>query len=256
MKKIKITAVSYLNTKPLLYGLFKSEISEHIDLQLDIPSVCAERLKRGEVDLGLIPVAAIPELSEPEIISDYCIGATGPVRTVVLFCERPIEELDRIFLDYHSRTSVELLRILLREYWRLEPELAPAQPGYEDDIRGTTGGLVIGDRTIPMESHFAYAYDLGKAWRQHTGLPFVFAAWVSTCSPEDFFLDRFNRALRRGVEHIPELIYLLPSPHPSFNLQEYYTRNISYDLTPAKKQGLQLFLQKQKDNAPASFYLF
>ncbi len=163
MSAIKITAVSYLNTKPLLYGLLKSDLAADIELQLDIPSVCAQKLLSGQADLGLVPVAVLPELISPRIVSDYCIGADGTVRTVCIFSERPLEQVERLYLDFHSRTSVELTKILLAEYWMLSPELVPAQEGYEALISGTTAGLVIGDRAIGLEQKFSYVYDLGEA---------------------------------------------------------------------------------------------
>lgn len=244
MKKLKLTAVSYLNTKPLLYGIFKSSIAEKIDLQLDIPSVCAAKLRDGRADLGLVPVAVIPELPSPRIISDYCIGTVGTVHTVAVFADRPLEELTHLYLDHHSRTSVELVQILLREYWRLAPELIPATEGYIETIGGTTGGLVIGDRTIGLHQRFPYVYDLGEAWMDHTGLPFVFAAWISNQSPDSEFILEFNLALQLGLQHIPELIYLLPTPQPGFDLKEYFTHFISYELDARKKQALALFLKK------------
>jgi chorismate dehydratase len=244
MKKIRVVAVSYLNTKPLLYGLLRSPLAEHLDLQLQIPSVCASMLKRGEADMGLVPVAIIPELSQPQIISDYCIGTQGTVRTVCLFSERPLEELDTLLLDYHSRTSVVLTQYLLREYWRLSPVLTPAYPGYESDIKDRTGGLIIGDRAIGMEDKYPFVYDLGEAWLAHTGLPFVFAAWVSNGPMPETFVQAFNEALRHGLDHIPELLYLLPSPVPGFDLHAYFTENIRYELDEPKRRALSLFLQE------------
>lgn len=244
MKKIKVTAVSYLNTKPLLYGLFKSSIADQLDLQLDIPSVCAARLRDGDAQLGLVPVAIIPELTNARIISDYCIGAQGSVKTVCIYSHVPIEEVERVYLDYHSRTSVELARILLREYWQLSPELVSAQSGYEKHITGKNAGLIIGDRAIAMEKDYPYAYDLAEAWEAYTGLPFVFAAWVSTTGLSEEFTAAFNEALRKGIAAIPELIYLLPTPATGFDLGKYYTEYISYDLDEAKKRALQLFLSK------------
>ena len=243
MGKIKITAVSYLNTKPLLYGIFKSKIAKNIDLQLDIPSDCATKLKNGEVDLGLVPVAIIPEIEGAQVISDYCIGSEGSVKTVAIFAEQPIETLDHIYLDFHSRTSVELAKILVREYWQLSPTFIPAQEGYLDHIKGSTGGLVIGDRTIGLEDQFAYSYDLGTAWTDYTGLPFVFAAWVSRKPLSPDFIREFNRGLKMGVEAVPELIYLLPKPSSGFDLNEYFTHYISYELDAAKRKALQRFLQ-------------
>ncbi|HMR44919.1 MAG TPA: ABC transporter substrate-binding protein, partial [Saprospiraceae bacterium] len=130
MKKIKATAVNYLNTKPLLYGILKSGLNELIELQTDIPSECARKLKAGEVDFALVPVAVIPELTTPAIISDYCIGTVGAVKTVVIFSEKPLHEVDEIYLDYQSRTSVELTKILLKNYWKIAPKLIAGSPGF------------------------------------------------------------------------------------------------------------------------------
>lgn len=240
--KYKLTAVSYLNTKPLLYGIFKSKIAKKIDLQLDMPSVCAQKLKDGRADIGLVPVAIIPELDTPYILSDFCIGTVGAVKTVCLYGDRPLEEWTSVYLDYQSRTSVELTKFLLKEHWHLHPTLLSAQPGYEAQIGGTVGGLVIGDRTVGLDEKFPYVYDLGEAWMAHTGLPFVFAAWVSNRPLDPAFVAEFNAALMLGVAAIPELIYLIPSPQPGFDLQEYYTKYISYRLDDAKRRALALFL--------------
>jgi chorismate dehydratase len=243
MDKIRITAVSYLNTKPFLYGLLRSDLKEEIDLHLDMPSECARKLESGEADLGLIPVAAIPNLEQPHIISDYCIGTVGDVRTVSVLGEVPIEEMTHIFLDYQSRTSVQLLRYLLHAHWNLHPQLLPATRGFEKKIEGTVGGLVIGDRVISLEKEFAYNYDLGRVWWEHTKLPFVFAAWVSTRPLPEKWIGRFNEALRKGLADIDNLLFLLPSPSSEFDLQKYFTENISYELDLAKREGLSLFLQ-------------
>ena len=258
-KKYKLTAVSYLNTKPLLYGIFKSEIAKKIDLQLDMPSICAQKLKDGKADLGLVPVAIIPELETPHILSDFCIGTVGAVKTVCLYGERPLEEWTAVYLDYQSRTSVELTKLLLKDHWHLNPTLLPAQPGYEAKIGGTVGGLVIGDRTVGLDKKFPYVYDLGEAWMAHTGLPFVFAAWVSNRPLEPDFIAEFNAALLLGVAAIPELIYLIPSPQPGFDLQEYYTKYISYQLDNEKRRALSLFLssisRKEQPTVRASLML-
>ncbi len=252
MKKIRVTAVSYLNTKPLLYGIFKSEIASLIDLQLDIPSVCARKLRDGEADLGLVPVAVIPELDQARIVSDYCIGTVGAVQTVAIYGDRPITEMKSLYLDHHSRTSVELTKILLREYWKAAPLLLPASDGYIEKIGGDTGGLVIGDRTIGLDQRFPFVYDLGAAWMKHTGLPFVFAAWVTTQDLDEEFLKHFNLALKKGVEEIPQLIYLIPAPHPSFDLKTYFTNNISFALDSTKRKALSLFLSKIDAATPRS----
>jgi chorismate dehydratase len=242
MRKTKITAVSYLNTKPLLFGLVTSDLANSIDLELDIPSECARKLASGEVDLGLVPVAVIPEIPGARIISDFCIGSDGEVATVCVFADCPIEKLTHLYLDFHSRTSVQLVQILMRDYWKVSPKFVPADEGFLEKIGGTTGALVIGDRTIGLEKIHPYVYDLGQAWKAHTGLPFVFAAWVSNRDLPAGFSEKFNEVIRRGVSAIPQLMYLLQSPHPDFDLRKYFTENISYELDQAKRKGLELFL--------------
>jgi chorismate dehydratase len=244
MTKLKVTAVSYLNTKPLLYGLVKSGLSEELDLQLDIPSVCASKLSSGEADFGLIPVAAIPELATPHIISDFCIGTVGEVKTVCIFSEVPLEQVTELYLDFHSRTSVELAKILLEKHWQCYPTLLPTTAGFEEKITGTTAALIIGDRAMDHLGKHQFTYDLGEAWLAHTGLPFVFAAWVSNRPMSADFIDKFNAAMQLGIESIPQLMLILPQQHPGFDLEKYFTENISYHLDTDKRQALILFLQQ------------
>ncbi len=251
---IKVSVVSYLNTKPLLYGLVQEGLDKEIDLQLDIPSICAKKLVTEEVDLALIPVAAIPSLKNPHIISDYCIGAEGKVRTVAVFADQPLETLTDIHLDFHSRTSVELLKILLKKYWKLNPNLIHAREGFTNNIKGNTGALVIGDKAIRLEEKHPFIYDLGEVWMQMTKLPFVFAAWVSNRQLNEHFLNRFNQALKIGIEHIPQLLYLLPSPHPNFSLKDYFTQNISYHFDKNKKEALTLFLAELSDKLQSNVF--
>lgn len=253
MKKIKVTAVSYLNTKPLLYGLVHHPVFEKIELQTDIPSVCADRLINDEVDLALIPVASIPHIKRPQIVSDYCIGTQGTVKTVAIYAQQPLASLSTLYLDHHSRTSVQLAQLLLEKHWHLRPKLVVGQEGYIEQIKGTIGGLVIGDRTIGLEKRFNYIYDLGEAWAEYShGLPFVFAAWVSNKPLPDHFIQEFNAALKYGLDHIPKLMYLLPSPDQHFSLEEYFTRYIKYDLDNAKREALRQFLYYLKADYPKS----
>lgn len=238
---MRLTAVSYLNTKPFIYGLFRSDLAGEIDLSLDIPAVCAQKLLSGEVDVALTPVAVIPELSEAYLVSDYCIGSVGTVKTVCIYAEKPLSEIKSIYLDFHSRTSVALTRMLCEKYWKIQPEFIPATPGYEQKIGGDAAGLVIGDRTIGLEKRFPHVFDLGEAWTDWTGLPFVYAAWVSVKPLPADLLARFNAALQIGLDHLPELIKILPTM-PGFDVERYFRENISYDLDEAKWLALNRFL--------------
>ncbi len=265
MSKINVSAVSYLNTKPFLYGIFQHDVQNDINMSLDIPSVCAAKLVSGEADLGLVPVAVIPQLSTPHIISDYCIGAVGAVKTVCIYSDVPIEEVKALYLDYHSKTSVALAKVLLEKHWQLSPILLDSEEGYIEKIGGTTAGLVIGDRTIGLSERFEYVYDLGQIWADYTvdagnpdscgkGLPFVFAAWVSNKKLPDDFIKKFNEALSIGLEQIPQLIYILPTQYFAFDLKEYFTKNISYTLDTPKKVALKRFLSEIEN--PVSIEIF
>lgn len=240
-RKLKLTAVSYLNTKPFIYGLYRSEMAGQFDLSLDIPSECARKLKSGEVDLALAPVAIIPELEEAYLVSNYCIGATGAVNTVCVFSEVPLREIKKLYLDFHSRSSVALTRLLCSEYWHVTPELVPATEGFEREIGGDTAALIIGDRTIGLHDRFPYVYDLAEAWTAWTGLPFVFAAWIAVKPLPEDILRRFNAALEAGIRYVPELVKVLPDM-PQFDLEYYYRHYISYELDEAKWLGLNRFL--------------
>ncbi len=227
-----------------MFGLMHEGMPERLEMSLDIPSVCAEKLLRGEVDFALVPVAVLPELDNPHIISDYCIGTVGAVKTVGIYSDVPLEKIEKLYLDFHSRTSVRLAQVLLKEYWKTQPELLPAAAGFIDKISGTTAAVVIGDRTIGLEEKHEYFYDLGEYWQKHTGLPFVFAAWVSNRKLPDDFIAQLNEAFDYGINRIPELMYILPSPNEKFDLEEYFTKFISYELDAEKREGLQLFLSK------------
>lgn len=251
LPRIRTVAVSYLNTKPLLYGLLRSPLGEQLEIDLAIPSECARRLSTGRADLGLVPVAVLPELREYEIVGDYCIGADGAVATVCIYGDVPLEEMTHIYLDHHSRTSVQLARILMDEYWQHDVGFLDAEEGYIDHINGSIGGLVIGDRTIGLERRFRYVYDLGAAWKDHTDLPFVFAAWVATRPLGEAFRQQFNAAMAEGLAHLPQLQLLLPPPAPGFDLTHYFTHHISYDFDAGKREALERFLASVVSRVPA-----
>lgn len=245
MKKIRIGGVSYLNAKPLLYGIKNHPIINEIELSEDFPARIAGMLINDEIDIGLIPVAATLRLPEWHIVSDYCIGCDGAVASVGIFSESPIDQVKKVFLDYQSRTSVNLARILLKEYWKLDVEFIDARgEDFRAEIKGTTAGVVIGDRALEQRQKSQFIYDLGEAWKDHTGLPFVFAAWISNKEIPAEFIDKLNDANKEGLARIDEVIST--TSYQFFNLESYFKKYISYDLDLKKKQGLDLFLAKLK----------
>ena len=245
-KRWRIGAVSYLNTRPLLLGIEQESFLNSIDLVKSYPANIAQDLLSGQIDIGLVPVAILPQLSDPHIVSNYVIGANGAVASVALFSEVPIDEIKSIYLDYQSRTSVQLLKILLSQFWKKEVEFISATEGYIAQISGTKAGVIIGDRALENLSKYPYVYDLSLAWKQHTGLPFVFAAWVANQPIPAAFMAAFDTANGYGLAHLDEVIALIPAQEQVYDLHKYYTENISYVYDEEMKQGLERFLEALK----------
>jgi chorismate dehydratase len=251
LNKIRVGAVSYLNTKPLLYGIKRSAaLMKEIEMIESYPSHIAGLLLNNEIDIGLVPVTVITELKEWHIITDYCIGADGEVASVCLFSEVPLEKIEKILLDYQSRTSVSLCRILLKKYWHINPVLEDASSDFQNNIKGTTAGVLIGDRALQQRTVSPYIYDLAEAWKAMTGLPFVFAAWIANKQLPERFILKFNEANGVGLKNIEEVIE--ENANVLYNLNAYYTENISYVLNEEKKAGMKLFIKFLKQSRAAT----
>ena len=235
-KKYRIGAVSYLNTKPLLLGFDKNEWN----IIEEYPALLAQKLLTDEIDIGLVPVAVIPKLKESYIISDYCIGAEDKVDSVAIFSEVVMDKIETVILDYQSRTSVNLAKVLLKYYWKKEVIFKEATEDFRNNIKGTTAAVVIGDRALEQIAMTTYYYDLAKAWKDFTGLPFVFAAWVANKPIDKDFIAAFNLATGYGVNHLETVLEQNNFEH--YDLRKYYTECISYELTEDKRKGLELFL--------------
>ena len=243
-RKIRVGAVSYLNTKPLIYGFEHGEMEDELDLILEYPAKIAAMLLNDEIDVGLVPTAIIPEMKEHHIISDYCIGSNGEVASVCLFSDVLLEKIERILLDYQSRSSVDLLKLLIKEYWKIDPVVESTSEDYRENIKGTTAGLIIGDRALEQRKVSAYKYDLGDEWKKFTGLPFVFAAWISNKKLDPSFIVSFNKANKSGLEQIDKVV--AENPYQLFDLKAYYSSYIQYHLDDNARKGLTLFLNKLK----------
>jgi chorismate dehydratase len=245
---INISIVSYLNSKPFLYGLQHYKINSAISISQDSPAVCAQKLMDKKVDIGLIPVAVIPTLSEHHIISNYCIGAKGKVASVMLYSQVPLTEIKTVLLDYQSRTSVTLVKVLAKRLWKITPLWENAMEHYETKIFGTTAAVIIGDRTFGLEHKFSYAYDLAEEWQNLTELPFVFACWVSNKKLPDSFVNEFNAALKFGIDNRTALIAGLTEENKyETNITYYLNEQIKYDFDAEKKKALSLFMEYMKE---------
>jgi chorismate dehydratase len=249
LNKIKVGIVNYLNTRPLIFGIQQAPVVNDLLLIEDYPSNIARMLIDGTIDVGLVPVAVIPHLKEYHINTEYCIGCEGPVASVAIFSEVPMDKIERVLLDYQSRTSVALARVLLRKFWKVEVELVnDTNADYRSQIKGTTAGVVIGDRALEQRKISPYIYDLGEAWIEMTGLPFVFAAWVSNKPLPAGFVEAFNAANKLGLQHIDTAVE--QNPYTVFDLRKYWTEHISYELTPDKRKGLDKFLSFLRAELP------
>jgi chorismate dehydratase len=242
--KIKISIVNYTNTLPFKWALKKSPIMEKIVLEEDIPSICAQKLKFKQVDLALVPVALLPELDKYFIETDYCIGADGIVDSVKLYSTVPLNEITEIVLDYHSRSSITLTRVLARFFWKIHVLFREAKPGFENEIGGQKAAVVIGDRTFSLNGKFKYEYDLAEEWKKFTYLPFVFAAWVSTEKLDAAFVSDFNRILKEGVENVPQAVKESYTGEvlSTAEIIQYLEERIDYKMDEKKRKALKLFL--------------
>ena len=246
MNKIKISAVSYTNTKPFIYGLQHTGILQKIELSLDNPTDCAQKQIDDVVDIGLIPVAAALSLNYWEIVSVYCIGAVGAVNSVFIFSNCDIKDVKTLQLDPQSRSSNNLAKVLLKNFWKADDLMIIEGAGdYGKSKDPYTAFVQIGDRTFGKKGQYPYVYDLAEEWQKFTGLPFVFAAWIANKPIPHEFIDEFNQALKYGLEHRAELLKELPS-RPDFDFEDYLMHKLDFELTEEKKKALYLFLEYVK----------
>lgn len=244
MNALKISMVSYLNSKPFILGMELANLLDNIELHLEIPSRTAKKLIENKVDVALVPVAVLPQLQGVDIITDYCIGADGFVDSVFLFSQVPIHKLSKIHLDAHSRTSANLLKVLLNKHWKHNVQYIENTEIHHSLIKDDIGCLIIGDKSIPLRNQFTYQYDLAHEWKQYTKLPFVFAVWVAKQGTNKSKIKELNKALSLGINHIEKVIPLYNNLYPKFDLTHYLTQNISYSLDAKKKKAIDLFLNE------------
>lgn len=242
-RKIRLGAVNYLNTKPLIYRL--PELAPQVDLILDLPSRLADGLAAGALDVALIPSIECFQDPTYSIVSTACIACRGPVLSVKLFSRVPPPRIRTLALDEGSRTSSALVQILLRERFGLQPQLAPLPIG--DALADTTADavLLIGDRAIhsPVE-RFAEVWDLGDQWTQETGLPFVFAMWTARAGVDLQSVETaLDESRNLGVAHLDEIARREAAPL-GLTVPEcltYLRDNLHFFLGPRERRGLELF---------------
>ena len=242
-QRLRIGAVSYLNTKPLIHGL--EEQAADLELVLDYPSRLADQLATGQLDVALIPSVEFFRGREYRIVSDACIACRGPVLSVKLYARRPAAEIRTLALDEGSRTSVALTRVLLKERFGIEPDLVhlPVEATIDDTTADAV--LLIGDRAIHSPpGRYAFVWDLGDQWCRWAELPFVFAMWTARPGVDVQRIEvQLAEARDRGLAHVDEIA---AAEAPRLGLTEpqcvsYLRDNLYFYLGPREQRGLQLF---------------
>ena len=255
MSALRLGAVSYLNTKPLVYGL--GAHADEFDVRFDVPAKCAELLHENKVDLGLIP--AIEYLrGDYAIVPNISIASDGEVATVAVFTRKPMDQVATLALDLSSRTSVALTRVLCAKRWDIAPKFTPAEPDLEAMLQKADAALVIGDPAFEIDpaKHDVTKVDLGAEWKALTGLPFVYAMWVGrpgVASPKHCRLLEEARTL--GVAHLDDIAGEVGGADALLvkRVLTYLRDNLRYSLGEGEIAGLRRFheLAAEVDAAPA-----
>ncbi len=252
----RVCAVSFLNTAPLVWGLLHGPQRGAVDLSFRTPSECAAVVERGEVDIGLVPSVELAR-RRLKMVHGVGIASRGAVRSILLIHRRPVREIRTLAADTSSLTSVALARILLARRFGVEPEFIPAAPDPDSMLEGADAALIIGDPALRVdpESLSHPALDLGREWRELTGLSMVFAVWAG--APE--FVNETTGALLRescrfGLDRMDDIVRT-EGPSRGFSegfTRDYLTRHIVHEFGTAEYEGLNQFLGWASEYAPAS----
>lgn len=262
MRRLRLGAVSYLNTKPLVYGLEAQR--DLFAVRFDVPSQCAALLHQGHVDLGLIPSVEYLQ-GDYSMVPDVAIGSHGPIASVAVFTRVPIDQVRTLALDTSSRTSVALTKILCKKRWQIEPTLVPSRPNITAMLAKADAALLIGDPALDVdpEALGVTKIDLGTEWHALTGLPFVYAMWAGRpgiATPEHCV--GLQEARDRGVANVSAIARTTGRGDAAREDRalRYLRDNLKYGLGAAEVAGLLTFhvwaveLGVAADLKPLRFY--
>lgn len=245
-RPVRLGAVSYLNVRPLVYGLDRR--SDIVSLRFDVPAVCADLLARGEIDLGMVPSIAYLDRRGDRAVPGVCIGSEGPVASVALFSRVPVREVRRLALDSSSRTSAALTRILCRKRFGISPAFVPHAPDLPTMLAGADAALLIGDPAlfadIPQDVD---KIDLGAAWTDMTGLPFVWAFWSGPAGPVSGEVVRLlQTSAETGMAHSNEIAdaYCAPRVDRQQLARRYLRENLRFQFDDRALAGLRLYYRE------------
>jgi chorismate dehydratase len=249
MPPLRLSVVQYLNTVPLIWGMLHGEQRGKFELQLTVPSGCADAIAQRQADVGIVPSIEYQRLDGVEILPGMSIASKREVKSVLLLSNMPLAKVQTVALDESSRTSAALVRILMRKFYARHVSFSPAAPEPAEMLRRADAALVIGDPALAYRGP-AEVYDLAHEWRMFTGLPFVFALWMGHSGAH--LASRgadFAASLDFGLAHMDDIaaeyapkLGLTPSA-----VKVYLTRNIDYSLDEENRQGLKLFYKLARE---------
>jgi len=256
MRALKISAISFLNTVPLMWDFEHApsrEIRENFEIAYTLPSRCAQALREGTADIGIIPVITTAEIPGLVVLPDVAIAALNKVWSIQLVSKKPMAEIRTVAVDTSSRTSVGLVQVLLTKFFGGRRELTPMAPAMGAMLESCDAGLLIGDPAMVVKTDGLYAYDLAEIWRAKTGLPFVFAVWTVRKAALAQMREGVDLAgiFRRSRDHglLPENVEATArewSPRMGLNeadITNYLRRNIHYTLDAECRKGLAMYFQ-------------
>jgi chorismate dehydratase len=252
MKPLRISAISYLNTAPLMWDFEHGSVASAFDIAYTIPSHCAASLRDGFADIGIIPAAAYTSIPELVILPGVAIASTRAVRSILLVSKIPLEQIRSVALDNSSLTSVALLKVLFAKWWGGCPTFTSLQPEIDRMLAEHDAGLLIGDPALRIDRSRYLCYDLAEEWIRLTGKPFVFAFWaVRRAALQDAADEDLTAIFQRSRDHglMPENIeHITRQWAPRLGLSEaaiklYLTENIHYYLDASSIEGMNLFFR-------------
>jgi chorismate dehydratase len=241
---LQIGTVPYCNAFPLIHYL--PEYLPSAALSEWIPAAMRKQLANQKLDLALMPVAELLDLPQGKIVSNCCIACNGPVRSVLLFSRKPIELIQTISLDTASRSSVMICELILRHFYGLQPAKHRLEMNQNPNDCQTEAFVIIGDRALAFQPSdcWHYRYDIGELWKAKTGLPLVFAAWIST-SPDFSAASALEASRDRGLQQLEAILDAKEHTLPIDRKQilDYYRRAIVYTIGKEEQTGLQCFFE-------------
>jgi chorismate dehydratase len=261
MKRLRISAISYLNTVPLMWdfehGDGTSAARSLFDISYTLPSQCAASLRQGSADIGIIPAAAYISIPDLAILPGVAIASRRPVRSILLVSKVPLEKIRTVALDTSSMTSVTLIKVLFAKWWGGGRTFTPMAPDIEQMLETNDAGLMIGDPALRIDRSRYLTYDLADEWIRFTGKPFVFAFWairqaaLKGTPPGLDLASVFQESRDHGL--LPQsLDWIARDWAPRLHLSQeevrsYLTENIHYSLDPDCLEGLELFYQLARE---------